>query len=262
MSVRTRRFSELTWPEAAEAIERNAGVLIPIGSTEQHGHHLPLGTDALIADDLACAIAADEAQDLLVAPCVTYGYRSRPLSGGGPHFVGTTSASAATLMGLVQDVLESLLEQGFRRLALVNWHMENQNFIYESAYLALKRSPAAVANGARVMIAEAGFGGLSDEMMELLFPGGSFPGWDVEHAGIMETSLMLHLHPELVLADRAVDDEAERHPFYDMLPVPDAFVPKSGSLWKARQGTAEKGAACWPEVVEQMRRGIALELPR
>jgi len=143
MSVRTREFSALTWPEVAAAMERDAGVLIPIGSTEQHGHHLSVATDALLATDLAHAIAADESQDLLVAPAVTYGYRSRPLSGGGPGFVGTTSASAATLIALVQDVLESLLEQGFRRLALVN----------------------------------------------------------------------------------------------DVLPVPDAFVPKSGSLWKSRHGT-------------------------
>jgi creatinine amidohydrolase len=236
MSVRTREFSALTWPEVAAAIERDAGVLIPIGSTEQHGHRLSVATDTLLASDLAHAIAADESQDLLVAPAMTYGYRSRPLSGGGPGFVGTTSASAATLIALVQDVLESLLEQGFRRLALVNWHYENQKFIYESAHLALKRSPAAVARGAHVVVAEMAFQKLSDEIMELLFPDG-FPGWDVEHAGIMETLLMLHLHPELVLAERAVDDEAERRPFYDVLPVPDAFVPKSGSLWKSRQGT-------------------------
>ena len=55
--------------------------------------------------------------------------------------------------------------------------------------------------------------------MQLLF-GDEFPGWDVEHAAIMETSLMLHLRPELVLFDRAVDDEAARHPFYDVVPIP------------------------------------------
>jgi creatinine amidohydrolase len=259
MSQRTRQFDRLTWPEVAEAIERGAGVLLPIGSTEQHGHHLPIATDALLAADLAHALAEDEAQDLLVAPAIAYGYRSRPLSGGGPGFVGTTSASATTLMAVVQDVLESLLEQGFRRLALVNWHYENQNFIYEAAHLALKAHGAG--SGARIVIAEMPFQELSDEVMQLVFPDG-FPGWDVEHAAIMETSLMLHLHPELVLADRAVDDEAERHPFYDVLPVPDAFVPRSGSLWKARQGTAEKGAAIWPEVVAQMRAALALELAR
>jgi creatinine amidohydrolase len=255
------RYNRLTWPEMNDAIAAQKLIILPTGSTEQHGHHLPLATDSLLAADLARDVAADAEQDLLVAPCITYGFRSRPLSGGGPGFVGTTSASAATLMGLVQDVLESLLEQGFRRLALVNWHYENQNFIYESAHLALRRLPAAAEAGAKVVIAEMAFQELSEEVMQLLFPDG-FPGWDVEHAAIMETSLMLHLHPELVLSERAVDDEAERHPFYDVLPVPDAFVPKSGSLWKARQGSAEKGAACWPEVVDQMRRALALELPR
>jgi creatinine amidohydrolase len=95
--------------------------------------------------------------------------------------------------------------------------------------------------------------------MDLLFPDG-FPGWDVEHASIMETSLMLHLRPDLVLFDRAVDDEAERHPWWDVVPAPDAFVPASGTLWKATQASAEKGERTWSEIVEALRAGIALEL--
>jgi creatinine amidohydrolase len=108
-------------------------------------------------------------------------------------------------------------------------------------------------------VAELPFKDLSPETMDLLFPEG-FPGWDVEHASIMETSLMLHLRPELVLFDRAVDDAAKRHPWYDVVPTPEDFVPASGTLWKATQASEEKGRIAWREIVDQMREAIASEL--
>jgi creatinine amidohydrolase len=254
VAQRTRLFAEMMWPEVEEAIGRGAGVLLPVGSTEQHGYHLPLATDAILATELALAVA--EPLDFLVAPAVAYGYRSRPLSGGGQGFVGTTSLQARTLMALVEDILRELVRQGFERVVVLNWHMENQNFVYESAYLALEHHHDA---SARILVAELAFSDLSPGTMELLFPEG-FPGWDVEHASILETSLMLHLRPELVLFDRAVDDEAKRHPWYDVLPVPEDFVPASGTLWKATQASADKGKTAWDEIVVQMHGAISQEL--
>lgn len=253
VAQRTRLFAEMTWPEVEEAIGRGAGVLLPVGSTEQHGYHLPLATDAILATELALAVA--EPLDFLVAPAVAYGYRSRPLSGGGQGFVGTTSLQARTLIALVEDILRELVRQGFGRIVVLNWHMENQNFVYESAYLTLEHHHDAAA---RILVAELAFKDLSPETMELLFPEG-FPGWDVEHASILETSLMLHLRPELVLFDRAVDDAAERHPWYDVLPVPEDFVPASGTLWKATQASADKGKTAWDEIVAQMHVAISQE---
>jgi creatinine amidohydrolase len=252
---RTRLLAQLTWPEVEDAIGRGAGAILPVGSTEQHGYHLPLATDAILATELALAEA--EPLDFLVAPAVAYGYRSRPLSGGGQGFVGTTSLQARTLMALVEDVLRELVRQGFERIVVLNWHMENQNFVYESTYLALEHHHDS---SARILVAELAFTDLSPETMELLFPE-EFPGWDVEHASILETSLMLHLRPELVLFDRAVDDAARRHPWYDMLPVPEDFVPASGTLWKATQASQKKGEVAWREIVAQMREAIVSEFP-
>ncbi len=254
VAQRTRLFAEMTWPEVEEAIGRGAGVLLPVGSTEQHGYHLPLATDAILATELALAVAGP--LYFLVAPAVAYGYRSRPLSGGGQGFVGTTSLQARTLIALVEDILRELVRQGFERIVVLNWHMENQNFVYESAYLTLEHHHDAPA---RILVAELAFSDLSSGTMELLFPEG-FPGWDVEHASILETSLMLHLRPELVLFDRAVDDAAERHPWYDVLPVPEDFVPASGTLWKATQASADKGKTAWDEIVAQMHAAISQEL--
>jgi creatinine amidohydrolase len=255
-TVRTRLFADLTWPEVREAAERGAGAVLPVGSTEQHGHHLALSTDAVLPTELGLAIA--EKHDLLVCPAVTYGYRSRPLSGGGQGFAGTLSVRAQTLMMLVEDVLRELLRQGFRRLMILNWHFENQNFVYESAWLA---TDGGARTDARVMVVEQPFSQLSDETMATMFPDG-FPGWDVEHASIMETSLMLHLRPELVLFDRAVDDQSRRHPFYDVVPVPDDFVPASGTLWKATQATAEKGRLAWGEIVAELDAAVETDLSK
>jgi creatinine amidohydrolase len=255
MSPRPRTFADLTMPEIITAAARGAGVILPVGSTEQHGPHLPLCTDALIPTEMGLAMA--ESLDMLVAPPIVYGYRSRPLSGGGQTWPGTTSLSARTFMSLVEDVLAELIRHGFRRLVLLNWHFENSNFLYEAAWLANERVGAAA--GARIMVIEAAFAELSQPTMDVLF-GGEFPGWEVEHAAVLETSLLLHLRPDLVLMDRAVDDAAPRHPFYDVVPIPADFLSLTGVLYKATRATADKGAVAWPEMVENLRRAIADEL--
>jgi creatinine amidohydrolase len=111
-----------------------------------------------------------------------------------------------------------------------------------------------------MMIVEAAFAELSPPVMAELF-GDEFPGWDREHAAVLETSLMLHLRPQSVLFDRAVDDEAARHPFWDVIPTPPDFVPASGALWKATRASAGKGASAWREIVANLRAAIGEELP-
>jgi len=227
---------------------------VPVGATEQHGPHLPLSTDALLATELALAVAGP--LDLYVAPPLAYGYRSRPLSGGGQSFPGTISLGARTLMALLEDVLTGLAQSGFRRLAVLSWHFENANFVYEAAWLAHERCRSTAA---RIMVVEAPFAELSDDAMQALF-GDEFPGWDVEHGGVLETSLMLHLRPDLVRFDRAVDDAAARHPFYDVVPPPADFIPASGTLWKATRAAPDKGALAWPEIVGSLQDALAVDL--
>lgn len=253
--MRTRCMADMTWPDVSEAVERGAGVVLPVGSTEQHAYHLPLSTDVALPEELALAVA--EPLDLLVAPPVAYGYRSRPLSGGGQGFVGTLSVSGRTLMAVVEDVLRELIRCGFRRIVLLNWHFENANFVYEAAWLAHERAQAA---DARIMVIEAAFAELSPPVMAELF-GDEFPGWDREHAAVLETSLMMHLRPQSVLFDRAVDDEAGRHPSWDVIPTPADFVPASGALWKATRASADKGASAWREIVANLEAAVGEELP-
>ena len=74
----------MTWEEISAAVERDAAILLVVAATEQHGPHLPLGTDALLGHQLAVSAAAG--LDIVVAPTLAYGYRSRPLSGGDSAF--------------------------------------------------------------------------------------------------------------------------------------------------------------------------------
>lgn len=245
---------EQTWYEARDAVERDAVVIIPIGATEQHGPHLPLGTDAIIATELALSVAARI--DAVVAPPLVYGNRSRPLSGGGQGFVGTTSLRPQTFLLVVQDVVSELLRHGYKKIVLLNCHWENRGLVYEAA---LDAQTAMNRPDARIMVIESVFGtGVSAATMDVLFSD-EFPGWDVEHAGILETSMLLYLRPELVRRELIADDKSERHPWYDVLPVPATFVPKSGAMWKSSQGDSEKGALVWHDVVGHVLEAIEIE---
>jgi creatinine amidohydrolase len=143
-------------------------------------------------------------------------------------------------MSLVEDVLVGLTASGFHRLVLLNWHYENSNFVYEAAWLARERCNRP---DLRVMVIEAAFSELSAPVMQKLF-GDEFPGWDVEHAAVLESSLMLHLRPDLVLFERAVDDEARRHPAYDVVPPPTSrrqAAPCGRPLAPARRRAPPRG---------------------
>ena len=93
-----RRMDHMTWPEFKEAKTRP--VIVPIGSTEQHGQHLPIGTDAVLATRVAEDLA--ERIDGTVLPTLSYGYKSKPLSGGGPLFPGTIDMNGVTVINQIQ----------------------------------------------------------------------------------------------------------------------------------------------------------------
>jgi creatinine amidohydrolase len=248
------QFEHLTWPEAKEAAERGAGIIISLGSTEQHGYHLPLATDALITHRLCLEGVAG--RDFIVAPQLPYGYRSRPLSGGGPTFPGTIPLSGGTFVQIVKEVLNGFMLQGFRNFVIFSWHFENQNFAYEAAYLAAENR-----QDVKIVVMESPFDSLSESTMNLLY-GDDFPGWPMEHAGILETAVVLYFAPELVNMDRAVDDQAEYIPPYDLIPPPPNITTASGVLYKSKRATVEMGRAAVDEIVTHLGRVLDREFPQ
>jgi creatinine amidohydrolase len=251
--MRAATYEALSWRELAAAAARGAVVIVPLGSIEQHGPHLPVATDAFLARRLA--LEAAHTHDVVVGPAMPLGYRSRPLTGGGPSFPGTISLSGATFVAVVRELLEGLLRQGFARVIAYVWHMENQNFAYEAAYLAV-----GDRTDVKVVVVESPFAGLGEQTMTLLYDG-AFPGWGAEHAGILETSLMLHLDPSAVDMGLAVDDGAAFRPDYDIVPAPPRMTTRSGALSDSRSASAEKGAAAFREITEHLRGIIDQEFP-
>ena len=128
-------MEEMTWQEVRDAAAAGLPAVLPIGSTEQHGPHLPLNTDALIPTEIA--LAAAQITPMIVAPAIHYGAMSRPLIGGGETFPGTVSLRAATLIATIREALLGLAKGGFTKLCLFNWHYENAAYLWEAADLAV-----------------------------------------------------------------------------------------------------------------------------
>jgi creatinine amidohydrolase len=227
-------------------------VLLPVGSLEQHGPHLPLDTDSAIAEALALALA--EAVGAMVAPSLRYGYRSQPASGGGEFFTATTSLSGAALCTATYDIVCAFARHGYREFALINGHFENTAFIVEAATLAVQRHPEL-----RV-VSVNWWEQASAETLEEIFAGG-FPGWEAEHAGVVETSLMMHIDPSRVRADLIDDRVAEtRPPTYTVLPERAGLVDPSGVLRTARGSSAEIGEQVWRHVTAACEEILRAEL--
>lgn len=230
-------------------------VIIPTGATEQHGPHMPIGVDAMLSSDIAAAVA--QQTGALVAPVFAYGYKSQPRSGGGDHRVGTTSLSAATLIGLVEDVAASFLAQGFKNVVVLNGHYENYQFIYEGLDNAVKQANTAGNAGRAMLLSYWDF--VDDQTLETVFPDG-FLGWDIEHGGVLETSLMLLLHPDKVDMDRVIDHPPAQLTSYDIFPEDPARTPASGCLSSAKGATAAKGQLLLDAVTRAVSDALISEL--
>jgi creatinine amidohydrolase len=172
---------------SADARDRSVAVL-PIGSFEQHGSFLPLATDTVIAMTVAEAVAA--AYPVLLLPPVTISCSHEHAA-----WPGTVSISAATLHAIVRDVADSLRHQGISKLALVSGHGGN--------YVLGNVVQEASARGERMALFPTEVDWLSARAA-----GGVETGPDVDmHAGELETSILLHAHPDLVPDDYVEHDE-------------------------------------------------------
>lgn len=180
-----KRLAELTWAEAADERAREPIVLLPIGSTEAHGPHLPLATDVILSEELARRAGhALEASGraVLIAPALAYAITE--YAGG---FAGTVSLRAETATALVADVCASMIEQGFRRVCLVNSHLEPAHVVSLKEACARVEQRTGVRPAFPDQLERRWARTLTDEYKR-----------GACHAGSYETSLVLGARPELV----------------------------------------------------------------
>ncbi len=172
---------QMTSPEAAEAIARSATVVIPIGSIEQHGPHLPNGTDTMAAELVARAVAVR--LDAVYVPFGPYGVT--PIHAGHP---GTINLRRSTFEALLTDICTELIAMGVKTFVLVNWHEGNIASMNAVATDLQDRYDATFVGAQACYTAQRLY---REE------------GGELTHGGGIETLAILAYDPALVKADRA-----------------------------------------------------------
>ena len=185
-------LDRLTWAEIKEEIQNGRDtVVVPFGSTEQHGRHMPLGTDAVLGDEIGWGLA--QRLGAFLAPTVRIGCSEHHLA-----FTGTISLGKETFGSIVTDVAASLFGHGFRRIVLLPTH--GGNFKPLSEAVADIEPP----EGVRVL-AFTDFEGFVNAALESSKAFGVDAAKSGAHSGEWETSLMLALRPEQVKMDQAAE---------------------------------------------------------
>ena len=219
-------LGHMTWPEAKERIKEARGVILPLGSTEQHGYHMAAATDTVISDHVCRELASRT--NCLVLPALPYG---QVWSAKG--FPATISLRQRTFIDLVKDVVISLQEQGAKNIILFSGHYGNVQ-------------PSKDA--ARELLDEYGYRNvwhlsytnvekLNAKIMETgLWNGKTF------HAAELETSIMLHIAPNLVDLSKAEGEDPRIPSDIDLRPIPWKDFSKIGVFGDPAKASAEKGA--------------------
>lgn len=189
--MRTIRMEEMTWPDVRAAIEQGfTTVVVGVGSTEQHGPHLPTMTDTRIGDELAHRVALRLGR-ALQSRTIPFGVSEHHLA-----FGATVSLRRETLKAVLRDTVDSLVRCGFTRVVLLPSHGGNFATVQEVIDEATTAHPGVVVNGYADLL---GFSALSEQTSARF---GIAAGESGAHAGENETSMMLALEPELVQRDR------------------------------------------------------------
>lgn len=247
--TRKYRYDELTWPEIRQALTRQPVVLLPFGTVEDHGLHLPLNTDNVIVEAICLEAARRAPGEMLVMPLVAYGLDEHHMD-----FPGTVSVGISTLIETVADVAISVAHHGFTHILVVNGHGSNASIadlaarrvVLETGAICGAMSPNAAIDPT---LAEPTF-----SQMRRSAPGG------VAHAGEYETAMMLHLRPDLVQMDKAVREMGQikleyfnwDHPEPSILGWQDWWsrMSESGVCGDPTVATAEFGEALFETTVE------------
>lgn len=235
--------------EEVEASAGSAIVVLPVGSVEQHGPHLPLGTDTLLAGavlESALRLLEDNRLPIVVTPTVPLGYSGHHL------FAAAMSLQPETLLSVLHDVSESLVASGFRRLFILNGHGGNEECIQLAVKDLVLRHEAVAATACSYWA----IGDPANQMRPGLTPG---------HAGWFETSLMLASRPDLVHKDRIPSRTTAPGPLFAQRDMPGIRIQLSGE-WARADGVTDAaedasesdGRRILQDRAEQVARALAL----
>jgi creatinine amidohydrolase len=244
-------LGDLTWPEAKAWIDAGRVVVVPIGAAaKEHGHHLPLKTDYMLAEALSRGVA--EALPVVVAPIVGFGYYP-----AFRHYPGSQHLSPETFSAVLREILQGFIAQGARRIAVINTGVSTEPVLHVVVRELYEET------GVRIQVADIRrLGKDTDRLLEQTSGG---------HADEHETSIIMAIDPSVVHLDRAVadygaTDQQPKAVYY----APTVFRgdPKSGPDYSARGArgdptlaTAEKGRAMLDASIRDLVDGLKALFP-
>jgi len=216
-----------TWQEVERYLEHSSGIIIPIGSTEQHGPNGLIGTDAICPVRIAQEIELHE--DVLIAPAINYGMSAHHMA-----FAGSVTLKPSTLMQVVIDVVGSLRQHGFTHFYFLNGHGGN----IPSVSAAFSEMYAEVAEDGTPLRCHMANWWRNEEVKKLaaeLY--GEAEGF---HATVSEVALSYHAHPEAVKDVQLSPEVAPNGEFFDAFDFrrkfPDGRIGSSPQLATVEAG--------------------------
>jgi creatinine amidohydrolase len=235
------RYNRLTWPEMNAAIAAQKLVILPTGSTEQHGPHLPLDVDLFLCESVCLEVGRRAADRVLVLPPIAYGLNLHHID-----FPGTVHIEPETFIAFCLNITKSVAYHGFEKILLVNGHGSNAPLVdLVARKTVLQTRSLCFATGYFHFLGEA-FARVRESEV-------------AAHADEMETSLYLHLAPERVRMDLAVADNDRMGRFVSSDSTGNYPVrfndywgrwTRTGVHGDARVATAEKGRVLFEAAVE------------
>ena len=252
------RYEKLTWPEINDAIAAERVVVCPVGSTEQHGPHLPLDVDVVCPCGIAAAAARRIPEEVLVMPPFVHGYAAHVMD-----FPGTTNIHWQHFIDCIVDIGASLAYHGFKKIVFLNGHGSNApNLDLAARRVNLETDAECIAcSWWHLLTVDPEF---LPGWRESRFPGG------IAHACELETSVYLYLDEDNVRKERIVDGEIAYHRYGSDFRYTDLFghgpgtpvswtasYSDSGVLGQATLATKEKGRRAVEEAARQLARMLA-----
>lgn len=242
-------YTDYRWPELKAFAKRNAILVLPVGQTEEHGPHLPVGCDAMISGETAERIALEACQEMpiLVLPTVWAGYSAKGLS----NWPGTVSLPPDVVIATVENIVVSLVSSGFARFLLLNSHGHHEGILRVAVRKIADRCNATVVLSNIWRMAEEAVQSLRDTA-----EGGC------NHAGEYETSLLLSMNKRVAMDDAEDEPVVPRCRYVggDLLTRHNAKVfwstwghtrSTTGTYGCPTAATADKGHAIMNATVEQ-----------
>jgi creatinine amidohydrolase len=223
-------YGERAWTEIEGVRERV--VVLPLGALEQHGHHLPLLTDSMIGGDIARRAEQELGDTALFLPTLWIGASDHHRA-----YAGTLSLSNDLYARVITEILESLIASGFRRIFLLTAH--GGNLLPGS--LAIYDTQLRHRDKPDLWLALASWWQIAEQEISALDPHADL---QVTHACELETSMILHLRPELVNLDAA---HGATVPFASAFYVPDWSAPSRVNVARSFEQISTTGAIGHPE---------------